>query len=188
MTILVVTPPQPIVTWDRAKAHLREDSDDEKDYVEGLIAAATAWLDGPAGWLGQSLGPQLLEWRLADWPDEDRFHLPFGPLLEVEAVRYVDPHGVEQSWPFPTPLWFENMPAIRGRVGDIRVRYWAGYGRRDPDDTTKWVAEVPAPIIQAILLLVGHWYANRETVVTGTIATSLPLAAEALLSPYRVWR
>ncbi|MDD1150400.1 head-tail connector protein [Pseudomonas sp. TNT2022 ID357] len=34
---------------------------------------------------------------------------------------------------------------------------------------------------QAILLLVGHWYANREAVVTGTISTAVPLAVERLL-------
>nr|WP_236233215.1 head-tail connector protein [Pseudomonas tohonis] len=36
-------------------------------------------------------------------------------------------------------------------------------------------------IWQAVYLIVAHWYANREEVVTGTIATSLPMAAERLL-------
>ncbi|MDU4059461.1 MAG: head-tail connector protein [Pseudomonas oryzihabitans] len=34
---------------------------------------------------------------------------------------------------------------------------------------------------QAMLLLVGHWYANREAVVIGTIATDVPLAVDSLL-------
>lgn len=37
---------------------------------------------------------------------------------------------------------------------------------------------------QAILLLVGHWYANREAVVVGSSgsgATALPLAVDRLL-------
>jgi len=40
-------------------------------------------------------------------------------------------------------------------------------------------------IRQGALLLVGHWYATRETVVTGTIATELPLATNALWLPHR---
>ncbi|MDR2309018.1 MAG: head-tail connector protein [Paucimonas sp.] len=34
---------------------------------------------------------------------------------------------------------------------------------------------------QAVLLLVGHWYANREAVSVGTTATAMPLAVERLL-------
>lgn len=38
---------------------------------------------------------------------------------------------------------------------------------------------------QGMLLLVGHWYVNREDVVIGTIATALPKATEFLWRPYR---
>lgn len=38
----------------------------------------------------------------------------------------------------------------------------------------------------ACLLKLGHLFANREEVVTGTIATELPQASKALLTPYRV--
>lgn len=40
-------------------------------------------------------------------------------------------------------------------------------------------------IQQGMLLLVGHWYVNREDVVIGTIATALPRATEFLWRPYR---
>lgn len=46
---------------------------------------------------------------------------------------------------------------------------------------------VITPSIQsACLLKMGHLFANREEVVTGTIATELPQASKALLTPYRV--
>lgn len=38
----------------------------------------------------------------------------------------------------------------------------------------------------AILLVVGHLYANREDNVAGTIVSELKLGARALLQPYRV--
>ena len=37
----------------------------------------------------------------------------------------------------------------------------------------------------AALMLISHWYTNREAVVTSTIATTLPLAYASLINPYR---
>lgn len=45
---------------------------------------------------------------------------------------------------------------------------------------------INASIQSACLLKLGHLFANREEVVTGTIATELPQASKALLTPYRV--
>lgn len=36
---------------------------------------------------------------------------------------------------------------------------------------------------QAVLLLVGHWYANREAVVVGATPSAVPLAVDRLLWP-----
>lgn len=40
-------------------------------------------------------------------------------------------------------------------------------------------------IQQGALLLIGHWYASRETVVIGTITAELPMATNALWKPHR---
>jgi len=40
-------------------------------------------------------------------------------------------------------------------------------------------------IRQGALLLIGHWYTGREAVVTGTIATEMPMATQALWGPHR---
>jgi uncharacterized phage protein (predicted DNA packaging) len=39
-------------------------------------------------------------------------------------------------------------------------------------------------ISTAMLLLIGHWYANRESVVQGT-TSELPMGVKALIEPYR---
>lgn len=61
----------------------------------------------------------------------------------------------------------------------FQVIYQAGYaGAGDV-----WAA--PADIQQAVLLLVGHWFENRESVVVGTSAVEVPLSVQAILSAYQ---
>ncbi|WP_447896044.1 head-tail connector protein [Vreelandella sp. GE22] len=50
---------------------------------------------------------------------------------------------------------------------------------------------IPHPLVlddditTAMLLLINHWYANREAVIVGSITATLPMAVETLLWPYR---
>lgn len=151
MSVRVITPPEPFVTpADIAGPHA---VDDPK--IAAMIAAATEEIDGYTGWLGRCLAPQLLEWSLNAWPCRS-YPLPIGPELEVEGVTYIDPDGQEQIWQFPTPLYFERLPNVRGRAGDIRIRYWAGYGKRDAADPSKWIEQVPARVKQAVIMSVQH--------------------------------
>lgn len=39
----------------------------------------------------------------------------------------------------------------------------------------------------AMLLLIGHWYANRESVAVGQTVAEVPFAVESLLQPYRIY-
>lgn len=58
----------------------------------------------------------------------------------------------------------------------IAIRYRAGY------------KEVPFAVRQAMLLLVGHWYENREAVEVGAVASiEVSTTAQTLLNQYKVW-
>ncbi|MDU1652735.1 MAG: head-tail connector protein [Leclercia adecarboxylata] len=57
----------------------------------------------------------------------------------------------------------------------------AGYSE-DPDSIL-----LTEDVKAAMLLLIGHWYANREAVNIGNITTAVPFAVEALLQPYRIY-
>ena len=48
---------------------------------------------------------------------------------------------------------------------------------------------VPRPIRQAILLLIGTMYENRESVLVaqGVTVAQLPFGVDALLMPYRIF-
>jgi uncharacterized phiE125 gp8 family phage protein len=193
----VVEPPTPIVTLDDARRHLAELPEEDEAYVEGLILAATTWIDGPTGWLGRALGIQTLEYAMEDFhSDADGYiHLPFSPVLELLSIRVrasaenfdtippgeyeIDAGGVyplSGAWPF-----------VSGRNQRVILRYRVGCAK--PSGTPAvWVVNVPEPIRFAILLLIAHWYRNREAVVIGQSAVNLPFAVDALLQPYRIYR
>ena len=44
---------------------------------------------------------------------------------------------------------------------------------------------ITAPIQQGALLLIGHWYANRESVVAGVSVAEMPMATKSLWMPHR---
>jgi len=71
----------------------------------------------------------------------------------------------------------QSWPSILGERGDVRILYWAGYGDAASD--------VPGPIRQAILALIGSIYEFREDLATGPVIKNE--AAERLLWPYRTW-
>lgn len=53
---------------------------------------------------------------------------------------------------------------------------------------THFLGQIPKPITQALILLVGHWLENTEAVSIGNAAVPLPFGVEALLGSYRVLR
>lgn len=180
MSVLVITPPEPLVSLEDAKDHLRVTTDDEDTLIEGYIAAASAWIDGPGGWLGRSFGEQTLELRGNVFGACDR--LPYGPVKSIVDIKYVDPQGVEQTLAPATYALADGQlvlthgaawPSVRGDAAGVRVRYLAGE------------ASIPPQVRQAVLLLVGQWFRNRMSVVVGTISSELPFGVEALLSPLR---
>jgi len=76
------------------------------------------------------------------------------------------------------PEYLENWPSVRLDDKAVQVTYLAGYGG---------AANVPTPAKHAIKMLVGHWYANRESVLVGSISKELEFAVSALLANLR-WR
>lgn len=185
MHVTVITPPAPVVAYADAKAHLRLDSDDEQALVTTLVAAATGWIDGPAGWLGRSLGPQTLEARFSAFGC-DRIYLPFGPIgSPLGSIKYLDSPAVEQTLAGSVYTLLSDgsvnlnsgssWPSIYSDPEAIRIRYPAGYASP---------AEVPAAIKAAIMLMVGFLYENREASPEDALSSG---AVRALLSPYRVW-
>lgn len=47
--------------------------------------------------------------------------------------------------------------------------------------------EVPADLRQAVLMLVGHWYENREATIVGVNAEAIPFGVQEIIDAHREW-
>lgn len=206
---LITGPTVEPVTTSEAIDHLRVgDSPPDQTLIDSLITAATAHIDGRDGWLGRQIITATWEYYLDEFPFEDFIRLPLAPVQSITSIKYIDTDGVEQTlsesdadhgWQLSKDLTWrpridlkhdKSWPPTRVQRDAVRIRFVAGYSGdgASPEDLR---ANVPTPIKQAILLLIGHLYENREAVLvsdrSSTSAVTMPLAVEALLTPYRRW-
>lgn len=186
--VLVAAPATAPVTRVEAKAHLRIDAAEtvEDALVDLLIAAATQRLDGYRGDLGTAMVTQTWRQDFAAWADPLR--LATGPVQAISHIKYdndaggvttladtVWRHRRDAAGDYVTLKADQDWPDDLADDGLIQVTFTAGFGA---------AADVPAPLKAAILLIVGHLYANREEVVTGVPVATLPRGVPALIKPY----
>lgn len=193
--VLVTAPAMLPVSLAEAKLHLRVDHNDDDALIEGLVRAATEHFDGWTGILGRCLVEQ--EWR----QDYDAFApclpLPLGPVISIISVKVAGVTIDGGSYALKTDAGGRARVEFDGvsASGAASITYKAGYptipevpevpGDGEDPGTPAVPAQstVPGPLKIAILLLVAHWYQNREAV--GEPQSELPLAVDALIEPYR---
>lgn len=179
------------VTTAEAKAHLRVDISTDDTLIGLLVTAARQHLETICG---RALVTQTLDVQFDRWPDGSVIYLPRAPLQSITSITYSKADastGTLSSSDYVVDIKSQpgrvllksaaSWPSDELQVGAaVTVRFVAGYGA---------AAAVPQPLKQAILLLVGHWYENREAVIDTGRKTLLPLpmAVNSLIYPYRIW-
>lgn len=178
------------VSLAEAKLHLRVDHDDEDDLIQGLIEAAREKAE-------TFTRRRLLE--TTEILELDRFplgggaiKLPWTPLVSVTSITYLDADGDSQTLDSASyrvvadkvsasiALEYDySWPGTRAVPAAVRVTYVAGFGASASD--------VPRAIRQGMLLLIAHWYENREAVAFNAAAMPLPLGVESLFYTQRVY-
>jgi uncharacterized phiE125 gp8 family phage protein len=116
--------------------------------------------------------------------------LPRPPLQSIDSITYVPSTGgtttidstslhvdIASEPGRVAPVFNSYWPTARQQMAAVTIRYTAGYG-----DTPNMV---PERLKQAMLMLVGHWYENRETIVIGMLPSQVELAFEALCGSER---
>ena len=174
------------VTLTETKLHCRVDSNDDDQYILGLIAAAREWVEA---YLDRTLVYTQWQMRLDRFPAE--IELPRPPMAMAAAYtatsivytleggstatlatssyrvdRTATPGVLRTNYAgtWPSHLYDQNS---------LTVTWWAGYG----EDGTK----VPRTVRNAMLMLVGHWYEFRTSVLTGSISKEIEFGVKAML-------
>lgn len=175
------------VSVSELRDHLRLDDHTESGMLSGFITAARTHLENIAwrAFISQT-------WDVYFDAFEAKMVVPRPPLSSITSITYVDTAGSTQT--LSTSIYeagIENelghvrlqynqtWPTTRGHSDDIRVRAVCGYGAAS--------SSVPQPIRQAILLLAGYWYSQRETASNESLS-KVPYAVESLIASYRCAR
>jgi len=188
--ILTSGPAAEPVALAEAKAHLRVDGGADDTLIASLIVTSRLHVEAA---VGLALITQSWAWLRDAWPLGRALDLPLRPVQSIAAVRLYDGAGVATTVdPGTYFLDGAGMPPriVRtgpsawptpGRIANgVEIAFTAGYGDAATD--------VPAPIRQAILLLVTHWYEHRSPFEDGAHAAPVPAMISELLTPYRVAR
>jgi len=190
ITKLVTAPAVEPVTLAEAKAHLRVDITDDDTLISSLITSARQYIERA---IRRALVTQTWRASIDEFPASGEIVLPKPPLQSVTSIQYTDINDSTST--IASSTYTVDTDSEPGRIvlkygqswpstslantNPVQVTFVAGYGA---------AADVPAHFKQAILLLAGHWYENREAIaVTGAIPKEMPLAVSSLIGLDRVW-
>jgi len=186
-TYQVITPASTYpVSLTEAKSHLKVDTTADDTYITSIIKAATQLSEE---YTNRFFIDTVIEQTCSDFAQLQTLFK--SKVSAVAHVKYYDSDNSLQTLSatiYDTQLQYEpsqiqladdkSFPEITKRNDAVVARYTVGYGSAASD--------VPEIIKQAILLTIGNFYQNRNSVVIGRIATELPMNVKWLLDTYKV--
>lgn len=181
--ILIEPPVSEPISLSEAKNYLRVAHDAEDALIASTISAARIQVES---WTRRALITQTWRIVLDRWPSSATIVSPVSPLREVSAARVRDETGEAQ--PLDTDIFIANTASSPGLIvldagrviepgqqtAGIEIDIEAGYGT---------AADVPAPLVQAIRLLLARRYEYRGESGRND---AMPEGVAELIAPYRV--
>ena len=184
------------LTLAEVKEHCRVDTSNDDAFLQRAIKSAREVIEGPHG-AGIVMIASQWQMRLDCLMPE--IWIPTGPVISIDTVSYVDEAGALQTlaaegyqWRKGSfeariqPAYGRSWPTVRRVFDSVRVTFTAGYAGTDDDRPSFDL--VPSPLMTAMLMLIGHWYGNRETVVIGKVQAEIEHGFNALVNRHRVGR
>lgn len=190
------------ITLEQTRAHLRLTSTSEDAMLNVWRSAARTHFEEQTG---RQCVDAVWEYALDGSPYQGVLELPRPPLASVVSVVYDDGDGVEQTLdaatyrvlpsfitpvgspgdavidPYCAPGRIElasgtSWPTTNGLARNLRIRRTCGYGAT--------AVSMPSLLQATLLLLVGHFYNNRDEVVEVAMHR-LPMGIETLLQGFK---
>jgi uncharacterized phiE125 gp8 family phage protein len=181
--VLVSPPAVEPVSLAEAKAHLRVTHNEEDAVIGALIASARRVAEARTGLC--FITQDWICFRDA-WPEQGVLDIQLAPVLSVEELAVFGEDGqkavIEASHYVVDAASRPARLMLRGsrqwqppgrQLNGIGIRVRAGYGTAP--------GAVPAPLRQAVLMLVAHYYGARGE----DSRPALPVSLDALLSVFR---
>lgn len=182
-----------VLTLEEMKDHLRigygETAEDE--LLKGLRKAAQEHVEN---YTNRKLSPAKWKVYFDQWPSGDSFEIPYPPLRSIPStgLKYTMSSG--GSTTFSSTAWASDTVSTPGRLVLDYNDEWPteSLHNRNPIEITvlcgySSAGKIPQPVKQAMLLLAGNWYENRENSIVGPSVAELPFGVKALLAPYRIF-
>lgn len=181
---LVTAPASEPLTLTEVKLYLRVDDTTEDDLITSLITTTRSIVEGHT-WMpliSQTWAMQFdkSELNLLVW------NVNKAPLISFSSVTYYDADNTLQTlsatqyetdiYGSPARFRLKSVPNVYDRMNALQLNFVCGYAN---------AAAVPTPIKQAMYMIIGHLYENRQTIITGTQVNEIPMSSEYLLQPYR---
>ena len=176
----------PLFTTAQAKEFLKVDVTADDTIIDNLIAAAT---ESCQIYTNQYFIDTVVTQYSDNWAEF--YTLYKSPVSAITHVKYYDSDDSQQTLASsnyildgtskPARIGISvtgSLPNLADRINAVEVKYTVGYGNASTD--------VPEGIKQAVLLTIGNWYENRQSVITGRTATELPLSSQYLLDQYKI--
>lgn len=182
---VTTAPTEEAVSLAEAKLHLRVDFADDDALIGTLLTAAREYVESATSRRLVTTALRIESPCFGSW-----MTLPGSPLIAVQSVKYLDSNGTLQTLASTNYDVVTNVEPGRVQISEtgtwpttkvspvaVQVNYTAGYGA---------ASAVPPLAKAAIKLLVGQWYANRES--AGPAMQEIPFGAQALIDQLKVWQ
>ena len=169
------------VSLDQGKAYLRVTNSAEDTLIAALIAAAC---DLVGEMSGRVLASETWAWSQPSFSGTET--LPKSPVLALTSVAYVNSAGAAITATLGNFVLYLNDDLAQ--ISPINGADWPDGDTSRPDGVTvtftAGYTALPDSLRMAVLLLLGHYYTNREAVGAGM--EELPLSIHHLTSAYRI--